>query len=740
MLRFLALALLVSHTAAAQIMTIEVAQESAPGVGDFDAHIVGTVQAYTTSGTVASFYGYNTTSRTYGNTVPATLLGNGVNTLFVVGSDGLALITLHGPRAGGGTSGRLDIATQHDLSVGAFVNPLAVTDDADDTFTFANGNTRLTATTSASSNRTDGFAARFTTSQPVFTSQITAAPTTTGWRVHGSAGTVLNLSTSRTLNRRVRFRASWKISPSALPVAQPTPAFEPGWRLLSVPFGGVDVLRLARINHVGGVPAGSVNPAQYPQLGTLNSRGQLAGNLYHRYEGRATIRNAAGTADSIAVVYTPVPTTDYVFESGKGIWWYWYDADFDLGTTRGGGVGRSYDLANPAFSLAVSGDARLSNVSATFPLASTISPTHDGDGNGIPDGLVPTYFYMGGNPFAQAFNVDGISATGGNVQGLVYTWEPAANGGSGGHVPRARSGTLNGTGAFVSVWQGILIEVTPTGLSGPTISYAHASTSTTQTPPFYGLTAQASVSTPEIRFTLSGSTPTGSVDEDYAWLRFLPDAVRGFDPQDGSKIAGGAAQISFPIDDGGLQRRLAMNALPDGTSEPLRAKEDIAMDFKADAAGTFTLAWANDLAPGWRAMLIDRVTGIKTTIRRGMSYTFTADASDWTSRFLVRVRPATEAATLVSVQKGDAEATIGQPSPNPAAETSRLAVVLAEAETVHIAVYDALGREVAVVHDGAMAAGSHTVALPVAGLAQGVYTVRVDSDSVAETRRLLVVR
>ena len=53
-----------------------------------------------------------------------------------------------------------------------------------------------------------------------------------------------------------------------------------------------------------------------------------------------------------------------------------------------------------------------------------------------------------------------------------------------------------------------------------------------------------------------------------------------------------------------------------------------------------------------------------------------------------------------------------------------------------MAVYDALGREVAV-----LAAGEHEVALDGAALAPGVYVVRLTAASgAAETARLTVVR
>jgi len=61
-------------------------------------------------------------------------------------------------------------------------------------------------------------------------------------------------------------------------------------------------------------------------------------------------------------------------------------------------------------------------------------------------------------------------------------------------------------------------------------------------------------------------------------------------------------------------------------------------------------------------------------------------------------------------------------SPNPSSGASSVTLTLASAQAVRVAVVDALGRTVAVVHDGPLAAGRHRLALP-AALAPGVYAV-----------------
>lgn len=62
--------------------------------------------------------------------------------------------------------------------------------------------------------------------------------------------------------------------------------------------------------------------------------------------------------------------------------------------------------------------------------------------------------------------------------------------------------------------------------------------------------------------------------------------------------------------------------------------------------------------------------------------------------------------------------------PNPARGSATVALSLAEASEVRVAVYDVLGRAVAVLHEGPLAAGEHALAFEAAGLPAGIYLIR----------------
>lgn len=63
--------------------------------------------------------------------------------------------------------------------------------------------------------------------------------------------------------------------------------------------------------------------------------------------------------------------------------------------------------------------------------------------------------------------------------------------------------------------------------------------------------------------------------------------------------------------------------------------------------------------------------------------------------------------------------------PNPFRDGTRLRVVLATPGPVRVALYDVLGREIAVVHEGVLPVGEHPLTLRADGLAPGTYHVRL---------------
>ena len=93
-----------------------------------------------------------------------------------------------------------------------------------------------------------------------------------------------------------------------------------------------------------------------------------------------------------------------------------------------------------------------------------------------------------------------------------------------------------------------------------------------------------------------------------------------------------------------------------------------------------------------------------------------------------------------------ASAVAGLPSapvtvhPNPLRERARVAFALDRPAEVRLAVYDALGREVAVVVEGRLGAGRHAAAFEAGGLPSGTYLWRLEAGERVETGRLTLLR
>lgn len=86
------------------------------------------------------------------------------------------------------------------------------------------------------------------------------------------------------------------------------------------------------------------------------------------------------------------------------------------------------------------------------------------------------------------------------------------------------------------------------------------------------------------------------------------------------------------------------------------------------------------------------------------------------------------------------ELTLHQNHPNPFNPSTVVSFGLPEAGSIRLAVYDVLGREVAVLADGAFAAGWHQVRFDATGLATGMYLYRIQTGSTVITKRMVLLK
>jgi hypothetical protein len=76
-------------------------------------------------------------------------------------------------------------------------------------------------------------------------------------------------------------------------------------------------------------------------------------------------------------------------------------------------------------------------------------------------------------------------------------------------------------------------------------------------------------------------------------------------------------------------------------------------------------------------------------------------------------------------QDGPRRFTLGPASPNPFSSTTRLTLTVDATQRLTVAVFDALGRRVALLHDGAVSAGAYPMTFDAGALPAGLYVVRV---------------
>lgn len=91
-----------------------------------------------------------------------------------------------------------------------------------------------------------------------------------------------------------------------------------------------------------------------------------------------------------------------------------------------------------------------------------------------------------------------------------------------------------------------------------------------------------------------------------------------------------------------------------------------------------------------------------------------------------------------SAESMENELGLAQNRPNPSKGSAQITFILPRLEAVRLALYDAQGRLVKTLAEGARSAGTHRVS--VSGLESGVYFYRLEAGKVSLTRRMVVAK
>lgn len=194
----------------------------------------------------------------------------------------------------------------------------------------------------------------------------------------------------------------------------------------------------------------------------------------------------------------------------------------------------------------------------------------------------------------------------------------------------------------------------------------------------------------------------------------------------------------------------------------IRAGEWIEWTFEASQAGTFTFAPSVASVPGFGSfrMLVDNVdvSGVRPVANTGgwqfwrsvpvegvrlqpgrhllrMEFDSATDPTGW----LFSLDRITVTAQAVGADggAGDAALALLPAAPNPVRGSTRIDYAVAVAGPATVEVFNALGQRVAILADGDHAPGPHSVTFDAAGLASGVYVVRLSAAGTTVTRRMV---
>ncbi len=212
--------------------------------------------------------------------------------------------------------------------------------------------------------------------------------------------------------------------------------------------------------------------------------------------------------------------------------------------------------------------------------------------------------------------------------------------------------------------------------------------------------------------------------------------IDGLDPFDGADVQsplGGTLAAVGLVDESALWAALSVG-------EVSRAQSvTVPLAVAVPEAGRYEIALAS--MPGQidgRPVTVELFDGTTPVVLEdGAPFTFEATDADTVAvsgRFAVRI----SLGVGVSTDDTDLDGVALAVWPNPSA--GRATVTLSSSSnSVRVAVYDALGREVAVLHDGAVPAGESRFEVA-AGLAPGSYVIRATGEGFAEVLSLTVVR
>ncbi|RAK70608.1 nidogen-like domain-containing protein [Hymenobacter edaphi] len=326
-------------------------------------------------------------------------------------------------------------------------------------------------------------------------------------------------------------------------------------------------------------------------------------------------------------------------------------------------------------------------------------------------------WHLLGNPYPAPLDFTQLTRTG--LDNAVYVFRSSGQY-AGSYASYVNGVPANGGSNILPMGQAFFVRTTAPGTPG-TIAFSNAARLTTYQNP--ALQRTAAETRPLLRLTLANAA--GSASDETA-VYFEQGATAGFDAQYDAYRLGNGNVVQLGALAGASE--LSISGMPALGAAPVT----VPLLVRVARTATYTLQAGQllNLPPGWTATLRDALTGAATDLQQQPSYSCTIAANEAPGRFSVEFAP-----RVTSAGQAQLAATVSV-YPNPAHGTVYLGLP-ASSQPVTVRVLNALGQQVRTQQVPATGRGT-AVALPLTGLAKGVYSVRVALPGGTVTKRLVV--
>lgn len=349
------------------------------------------------------------------------------------------------------------------------------------------------------------------------------------------------------------------------------------------------------------------------------------------------------------------------------------------------------------------------------------------------------YYTLVGNPYASNFSLSSITNNGDGIGTNVVIWDNSA--GLYGDYQNMSVGS-----GVVAPWQGFWVSVPSAGTATSITLPKSGKTTSASTAAYFKTTASQEI---EGQFILQYTDKLSAPFK----VRMLEGASVANDINDLAKFT--SLSSVYATVAGRLESASSLNAIEALPLELTEAVTLVVEPLIAGVSGEFQLNWKQfDTFPEYVKLdLIDTETELVYNLREAgsISFTYAAKAAPGdaplksvtvtttgNNRFKVVITPIT-----TSVEAGElipSQLSLSQNFPNPFNPSTKIAFSLPSQTQVRLAVFDMLGREVAVLVSGVRAVGSYEVTFDAANLASGMYLYRLEANGAVLTQKMTLIK